>query len=154
MSSVCGERGCARHTLSTGYGQGTWRGHIHTIFGLCWAFFNTHTRRYGIAIGRGLAQGARRGHVLVASPLRPSCAAVPPTKETNTLFTQTGAGVTGMDWPCGCSCPRRAVLARVTEVIAVVVAVARVLAALAVDRSLCLFVPFVPFVVCDNFGIA
>ena len=86
MSSVCGERDCARHTSSIGYGQGTWRGHIHTIFGLCWAFFNTHTRRYGIAIGRGLAQGARRGHVLVASPLRPSCAAVPPPKETNAVL--------------------------------------------------------------------
>jgi len=83
MSSVCGERDCARHTSSIGYGQGTWRGHIHTIFGLCWASFNTHTRRYDIAIGRGLARGARQGLLLVASPLRPSCAAVPPPKETN-----------------------------------------------------------------------
>ena len=71
-----------------------------------------------------------------------------------TSFTQTGAGVTGLDWPCGCSCPRRVVLARVAVVIAVVVAVARARAALAVDRSLYLSVPFVPFVHCDNLGIA
>jgi len=84
MSSVSGARDCARHTLSTGYGQGTWRGHIHTIFGLCW-YFNTHTKRYDIAIGRGLARGTRQGLLLVASPLRPSCAAVPPAQKRQML---------------------------------------------------------------------